>query len=184
MIEIVTDSRGGADKRLRRNHQGFRSVISISSVDTDPGATRPPFFVRQFPGMKLVLYFDDNVDGPQESDVRKIVSFAKRVSHKGAWPMLVHCTAGIARSASAMLICHAALAKDPLQVAVEDLLDPKWHWPNKRMLELCDEQIGSDLEYRALEWEKKNWRDDVCGAGGWEDHQVEAEKRLNPHKEE
>lgn len=143
-MEIVICNRRTADRLLssRGGRAKFRAVISICSVMTDPGSNRPPYGVRSFRGRRSHVAFDDighGEDGvpPTRDDVEKIIRFARTLSDG---PIVIHCTAGVSRSAAAAVIVRAARGEDPFR-------DIDWttHWPNRLMLELADEILGTSL---------------------------------------
>ena len=83
-------------------------VISINNPDIDP----PPEI--QYIETKLILGFHDTnkinaskKTPPQEQHVAQIIEFANRVDIANAPKLLIHCWAGVARSAAAAYICQA-----------------------------------------------------------------------------
>lgn len=81
----------------------FAHVVSINC----PGSAPPPELASHA-ARQLVLYFDDIVkptviwrDVPSEEDVAHVIEFARGVADDEA--VLVHCAAGISRSAAVAL---------------------------------------------------------------------------------
>src|SRR5215469_11373907 len=88
-------------------NEDFRFAISIQSKGAYPIVLRP-----DFQGQRLNLYFDDVVEGPGEAtpeDVDSLFDFGQRWlptarSDSALASVVVHCAAGVSRSAAAALL--------------------------------------------------------------------------------
>jgi len=88
-------------------NEEFRFAISIQSKGAYPIVLRP-----DFQGQRLNLYFDDVVEGPGEAtpeDVDSLFDFGQRWlptarSDSALASVVVHCAAGVSRSAAAALL--------------------------------------------------------------------------------
>ena len=120
----------------------FRYVISIGSP-TEP----PPAGLRNV-ATRLRLVFEDETTpmrgGPTRSDVERIVAFAGVVDF-AAGGLLVHCQAGISRSAAAAVIVLAARSGPGAEREAAAFLRKRFPEvrPNRSMLELADEVLGT-----------------------------------------
>ncbi len=141
---------------------GIGWVVSIGEVREDM-----PSAFAAFDGPKLRLDFDDiererhqlGYIGPGADDVEALVAFTRQVAaepaHRRA-PGLVHCGAGISRSAAAVLTMAATLlgpgaetnAVSTLHAARFRTLAEGWREPgvgfrpNRRLVWLADEALG------------------------------------------
>src|SRR5918999_232629 len=91
---------------------------------------------------RLRLHFADAVEGesaPSEDDVRRIIELAHELRPR-AGKVLVHCAAGVSRSAAAALIMHACwLGAGREHEALERVLAQRpIARPNRRMVALAD----------------------------------------------
>lgn len=94
---------------------------------------------------RLRLHFADAVAGelcPTEDDVRRIIALAKSLNSSGG-RILIHCAAGVSRSAAAALIMHACwLGPGREEEALERVLAQRpIARPNRRMVALADELL-------------------------------------------
>lgn len=128
----------------------YKSLISLSS-SCESGDKRPPKFFQRFKGPKLRMHFDDRDNPVEPEQILEIVKFAETCP----LPILIHDLAGVSRCASAAIIVGAVRGID-----VMSDLDGNEHWPNERMLELADNQLGTQLTRQIQEWkieESRNW---------------------------
>lgn len=120
----------------------YKHLISIGEVG-EPA----PYEFQIFKGRKLRLTFDDVcAPGPYVmaswSDVDAIIRFLSRVNG----PLLVHCHAGISRSAAVTGI-YIAMKFGPGKEheALEHIAkNDTGAWPNKHMLNLADQLLALD----------------------------------------
>jgi predicted protein tyrosine phosphatase len=119
----------------------LRYLISIG------GPSEPPPAGLRNVAMRLRLVFEDETDpargGPAAHDVERIVAFARSVDF-GAGGLLVHCQAGVSRSAAAAVIVLAVRfgpGTERAAVAFVRRSSPDAR-PNRWMLQLADEALG------------------------------------------
>lgn len=137
----------------------IRHVVSIGSPETEP-----PSNFDAHPARKLRLLFDDIerehsgfYEGPTLADAEAVVRFAEPLkTERNPGVVLVHCAAGISRSAAATLILLAAvLGPGREEEAVRKLVEVKertaaagardpdeYIRPNRRLVWLGDEVLG------------------------------------------
>lgn len=128
--QIFLLDRKGADRfLLRKSTPRVESIISVVNTTGDASGLRPPYGVRVFRGRKLVLRFDDD-DSATTEDVARLVRFVRWASS----PLLIHCEAGISRSAACAVISRAVWG----EVDVTQDLKRGVHRPNRHLLDLVD----------------------------------------------
>lgn len=122
-------------------------VTHVLSI-LDPGTPEPAKFAALADDRLLRLRFHDVVDeyqplseSPRHAHVAAIFRFgaaAARAHHR----LLIHCHMGISRSTAAAVMLLASESRDAdAAVAHVTGLRPV-AWPNLRMIELADEQLG------------------------------------------
>lgn len=130
-----------------------RQVTHVLSI-IDPDEPDPTAFLRYAPHHRTTLRFHDAIEPgadvvlPEPSHVAEILLFGRDLAASAAdrqeGHLLVHCHMGISRSTAAlsMLLAQAYpdQSADTLLGRVLDLR-PK-AWPNLRMIEFADEQLG------------------------------------------
>lgn len=156
---IVLTDRDVADALLKRRQAvtRIRHVLSIGSENS-----QPPSRLNDFPSHKLRLVFDDiesegnpwtGYVGPSLADAERIVAFGRDIDHGNT---LVHCAAGISRSAASLLILLAdkvgpGREADAVKLLLEvrkrtadaGLRDPdEIVRPNRRLVWLGDTVLG------------------------------------------
>ena len=95
---------------------------------------------------KLRLLFGDTEtaeDGATEADVRCLLELARKLNGS-AGRVLIHCEAGVSRSAAAALILYTCLlGPDSEREALERVLRQRpIARPNRRMVEIADNLLG------------------------------------------
>lgn len=134
-------------------------VLSIGSPDS-----KPPVGFDAHPARKLRLVFDDlevkaahkiGRYGPTPDDALALVTFFRGVDPEDR--VLIHCAAGVSRSAAAALVLLAMRRGDgQVKEAVADLLRVEREClsarvrsdeegnvrPNRRLVSLCDDELG------------------------------------------
>lgn len=130
-----------------------RNVTHVLSI-IDPEEPDPAAFQRYAAHQRLMLRFHDAIEWapgivmPEASHVAEILAFgrdlAASASDREEGHLLVHCHAGISRSTAALTMLLAQVypdqSADALLARVLDMR-PK-AWPNLRMIEFADEQLG------------------------------------------
>lgn len=123
--------------------QDILYLVSIGTQDEPP----PTGFrsVRR----RLRLVFDDALalqsGAPVRADIEALIDFAREIDlSKGQ--LLVHCYAGVSRSAAAAVIILAASLGPGNEPAIADFLARRYPHcrPNRLMLKLADEALGSE----------------------------------------
>jgi predicted protein tyrosine phosphatase len=139
---LITD-RWGAARILRspRQRARFAYVVSIGGAED-----RPPTGLRHA-RRRLRLVFGDVLTadaGATARDVERLIELGRRLRlRKGR--VLVHCQAGVSRSAAAAAILLAALLGPEHESEARQLIlrvRPQAR-PNLRMLQLADEALGT-----------------------------------------
>ena len=153
-----------------------RDVTHILSI-LDPDLPDPDAILRYAPHHRMVLRFHNAIEPgpdvvlPQGSHVAEILAFgadlARTAQERLDGRLLVHCHAGISRSTAALTMLlaqvYADQSADALLAGVLDMR-PK-AWPNLRMIEFADEQLGRGGEL-------------VRAAGRIYRHQVETRSHI------
>jgi predicted protein tyrosine phosphatase len=146
LIEIC--SRKDAPVKVERNP----SCNAISIVDC--GHEHP--FLPEIQD-RIDLKFDDiafeHDMGPAAWHIAKIIRFARRIDER---PLIVHCKAGISRSAAAAFIVYAVKFGP---AGIRDHFRPMLGliYPNAEMLRLADGILGNDGALIAAGDHFRNW---------------------------
>lgn len=128
---------------------GVSHVLSI----LDPGWPVPPAFGTFGEHERLELRFHDVIEEvpgyapPMPEHVAALLGLGRDMMKEVAGlRLLVHCHAGISRSTAAMsLILAQALPERPAGAILQDVLRIRAKaWPNLRMMEMGDAQLGRD----------------------------------------
>lgn len=153
-----------------------RDVTHILSI-LDPDLPDPDALLRYGPHHRVLLRFHDAIEPgpdvilPEASHVAEILAFgadlARTAQDRTDGHLLVHCHAGISRSTAALTMLLAQVypneSADALLARVLEMR-PKT-WPNLRMIEFADEQLGRGGEL-------------VRAAGRIYRHQVETRSHI------
>ncbi|HUP63130.1 MAG TPA: dual specificity protein phosphatase family protein [Thermoanaerobaculia bacterium] len=146
IVEVYSREEAGAILSSPSQRADICFLISIGTPDD-----RPPAGYRNVRD-KLRLLFADAVDesGPTEDDIRTLIAVARALANRTG-RVLVHCQAGISRSAAAAAIVHAvALGPGREREAIERVLRQReFASPNRRMIEIADRLL--ELEGRLIE---------------------------------
>jgi predicted protein tyrosine phosphatase len=133
------------------DHQA-RGVTHVLSI-LDPDWPDPEAFQAYDQHHRTVLRFHDAIQPmegillPSRDDVAAVLEFGRSLAAPGReGHLLVHCHAGISRSTAAMaiLMAQAAPGEDEDSVFSRLLTIRQKAWPNSRMIEFADEQLGRD----------------------------------------
>ena len=127
-MEFAVMNRHLAYKYAYTDHVETSAIISISSVDRD----KPNLPIRRANGIKtiLYLYFDDVESGPNaitHDDAKQIILFADNAAKMKVDRFIVHCEAGVSRSAG---VCAAV--KKYLGYDDDDIFDNPKYFPDMR----------------------------------------------------
>lgn len=128
-----------------------RQVSHVLSI-LDPGQPEPEAFGAYGEHARLELKFDDVIEetpefrAPQPADVAAILGFGDSIllDPENLRHLLVHCHMGISRSTAAMaLLLAKALPDAPASDIMAHILSIRDKaWPNLRILEFGEEQLG------------------------------------------
>src|SRR5262247_1485322 len=139
-IEIASRSEAGRILCSQRRCAEVSYLVSIGEPEE-----RPPAGYRNV-RRKLRLQFADvevEESGPTEEDISRIIRLANSLKTVGG-KVLIHCEAGISRSAAAALILYACwLGPGREQEAMERVLEQRpAAIPNRRMVEFADRLLA------------------------------------------
>ena len=152
-IEIASRSEAGRILCSPRRCAEVSYLVSIGEPEE-----RPPAGYRNV-RRKLRLQFADvevEESGPTEEDISRIIGLADSLKTVGG-KVLIHCGAGISRSAAVALILYACwLGPGREQEAMEKVFTLRpIAKPNRRMVMLADKILGREGRLiDALTWEK------------------------------
>jgi predicted protein tyrosine phosphatase len=145
-IVIASRTEAGHILSSPTKRRGIRYVVSIGTA-SDP----PPAGLRNVTHRLRLLFEDESLPGrggPMEDDVRRLIGFSRTVD-LSIGRLLIHCQAGISRSAAAAAIMLTVSAGPGNEDEIVEFLRrayPACH-PNLLMLHLADEllQTGGAL---------------------------------------
>jgi predicted protein tyrosine phosphatase len=129
---------------------GVTHVLSLLDPDYDD----PSAFTAFAPHQRVALRFHDVIEPkpdripPSLRDVERLLAFGRELINAPQGHLLIHCHAGVSRSTAAAALILAQAEPDRPARAVFDLVSsirPR-AWPNLRILELGDAQLGRDGE--------------------------------------
>jgi predicted protein tyrosine phosphatase len=111
VIEIASRTEAGHVLCSPRRCAELACLVSIGEPHD-----RLPAGYRNAKRKLRLLFADDEIEdaGPTEEDVRSIITLAERLKTIGG-KVLIHCEAGVSRSAAAALIMYACLLARPRQ---------------------------------------------------------------------
>jgi len=152
-IEIASRSEAGRILCSPRRCAEVSCLISIGEPEE-----RPPAGYRNVRRKLRLLFADVEVEefGPTEEDISRIIRLADSLKSIGG-KVLIHCGAGVSRSAAAALIMYACwLGPGREQEAMEKILTLRpIARPNRRMVMLADKILKRDGRLiDALNWKK------------------------------
>jgi predicted protein tyrosine phosphatase len=136
----------GLDELSHHCSAGVTHVLSILDPDWPP----PEALLAYDPHARLELRFHDVIEpqngwiAPPEADVARLLAFGRELPRSPPAHLLLHCHAGVSRStAAAIVILAQASPQLPAAEVVRAVvaLRPR-AWPNLRILELGDAQLG------------------------------------------
>ena len=136
---------------------GVTHILSL----LDPGWPKPEAFDMFGEHQRLDLRFHDIIEqlpgqqAPTEDDVAKLLAFGRELP-KQEVHLLVHCHMGISRSSAAMTLLLAQARPDqPAMAALAEVVRIRPHaWPNLRLMEFGDTQLGRKGELVAAARER------------------------------
>jgi predicted protein tyrosine phosphatase len=152
-IEIASGSEAGRILCSLRRRAEVSYLFSIGDPEE-----RPPEGYRNVRRMLRLLFAEVDVEefGPTEEDISRIIRLADSLKTVGG-KVLIHCGAGISRSAAAALILYACwLGPGREQEAMEKVFTLRpIAKPNRRMVMLADKILGREGRLiDALTWKK------------------------------
>jgi predicted protein tyrosine phosphatase len=134
----------GSFERAALN-SSFRFAVSIQNKDARPAELRPDFI-----GRRLNLYFDDTTEGEgvaTPADIEALHAFGlhwlemARIN-PALCPVVLHCGAGVSRSAAAALLLLSLYFGDYERAASHLFRTHPHTFPNTHMLRLIFAQLG------------------------------------------
>lgn len=146
-MEIKVLSRRAAEQALREDRVLGNIKALISIADSHPYTERAPYGTARVPRV-LRLIFDDTIDpsstyvAPTLNEARRIVDFAESIKSSDGI-LLIHCEAGISRSAAAAIICKTTWdgAGHEASSIISTYLDNHKAWPNTLLIKYGDEAL-------------------------------------------
>lgn len=151
-LNIKVYSRKGAEKALRDDRGIGEIKAMISIADSYPYTAKAPYGTAKVPRL-CRLVFDDTSDpnsswdAPVIHDIVQIINFAKTLQRDQVdGTLLIHCEAGISRSAAAAIICKTTWDGPGLEI--ESILSTYKQnhkaWPNQLMIHYADVALERD----------------------------------------
>lgn len=146
-MEIRVFSRKAAERALKEDRAIGNIKAMISIADSYPYTERAPYGTARVPRV-LRLIFDDttshtSIYSPPTLDIAKrIVAFANSIKDSDGI-LLIHCEAGISRSAATAVICKSAWdgpGKEDESIVYTYLDNPR-AWPNTLLIQYGDEAL-------------------------------------------
>lgn len=132
-----------------REDRGIGDIAAMISIaDAYPFTASAPYGTAKIPRV-LRLIFDDTTQEdyryypPNIKDVRRIINFAESMqNHDGT--MLIHCEAGISRSAAAAVICKTVWMGPGKEIDAifSTYANNRRAWPNTLMIRYADELLN------------------------------------------
>jgi predicted protein tyrosine phosphatase len=124
---------------------GITHALSI----LDPGWPDPDAFGDFTDCRRAVFRFHDVIDeakgmvAPSRDDLRRILALGDRLRSDGVGHLLIHCHAGVSRSAAAAASLLAQYHPGGEDEAFRQLAAIRpWSWPNSRMIVFADGLLG------------------------------------------
>lgn len=147
-LEIRVLSRKDAELALREDRSLGNIQALISIADAYPYTKKAPYGTAKVPNV-LRLLFDDTTfcsphfAPPQIEQIKQITEFAKALEGLSG-TLVIHCEAGISRSAAAGVICKTVwLGPEYESEAILDIYrNNRKAWPNTLMIQYADELLG------------------------------------------
>ena len=120
-------------------------VVSI----IDPAIRDPAVFKIYPPHVHVTYRFDDVIReipgfmAPEPQDVQRILAYGENLHHQTVRHLLIHCHAGVSRSTAmaAILMAQGNPGREEEAFAEIRRIRPR-SWPNSRMIEFADAQLG------------------------------------------
>jgi predicted protein tyrosine phosphatase len=138
-IEIASRAEAGRILSSPRRRAEISYLVSIGEPDD-----RPPAGYRNVRRKLRLLFADVDVEesGPTDEDVIRIIRLAEKLKPVGG-KVLIHCEAGVSRSAAAALIMYACwLGPGQEREALEKVIKQRpIARPNYRMIALADKLL-------------------------------------------
>jgi predicted protein tyrosine phosphatase len=147
-LEIRVLSRKAAERALKEDRVTGNIKAMISIADSYPYTERAPYGTARVPCV-LRLIFDDTTNEtsfytpPSLEVAKRIVAFADGVKDSDGI-LLIHCEAGISRSAATAIICKSTWdgpGKEEDSIIYTYLDNPR-AWPNTLLIKYGDEALN------------------------------------------
>jgi predicted protein tyrosine phosphatase len=139
-LEVIVTDRSEAGRIL--SSPALCGEIDFLVSIGDPEGYRPGGYDNVPAALRLVFYDSNDLDGPTETHVRRLIAFAGKIKGRRA-RVLAHCEAGISRSTAAAVIIYAvALGPGGEEEALLRVFRQRpIARPNRRMIEMADDLL-------------------------------------------
>lgn len=164
VIDQHPTSRGRPRTSDGRRHTGFAfcSIDALShAIEVfDPTVVisvwSPGWPIRDIDGRPHLHLAMDDIEERSMSTLGKVVPDHRHISaflemlEYNADRLLIHCKAGLSRSPALVIVAAVKAGHDPITICVEVRRLISWVQPNRLLLQIADEILGTDMLSAAM----------------------------------